>query len=130
MDIQEMDITGCGREGRIGGGTGRCGTLCTSYRSGCKWRITWKSAVRSMRTAQNIANVCKKSDCKMVYISTDYVFDGEGTRPRARGRASSAECIRTDQIRRRTGSTEYTGEDECKNLRYSESTARTSSRPC
>ena len=30
---------------------------------------------------QNIANVCKELDCKMVYISTDYVFDGEGTRP-------------------------------------------------
>lgn len=30
---------------------------------------------------QNIANVCKKLDCKMVYISTDYVFDGKGTRP-------------------------------------------------
>lgn len=28
-----------------------------------------------------IANVCKELDCKMVYISTDYVFDGEGTRP-------------------------------------------------
>ncbi len=27
----------------------------------------------------NIANVCKESDCKMIYISTDYVFDGEGT---------------------------------------------------
>ena len=26
---------------------------------------------------QNIANVCKKLDCKMVYISTDYVFGGE-----------------------------------------------------
>ena len=30
---------------------------------------------------QNIANVCKELDCKMVYISTDYVFDGQGTRP-------------------------------------------------
>ncbi len=30
---------------------------------------------------QNIANVCKKLDCKMVYISTDYVFDGQGTAP-------------------------------------------------
>jgi dTDP-4-dehydrorhamnose reductase len=30
---------------------------------------------------QNIANVCKKLDCKMVYISTDYVFDGQGTEP-------------------------------------------------
>lgn len=30
---------------------------------------------------QNIANVCKKIDAKMVYISTDYVFDGQGTEP-------------------------------------------------
>lgn len=30
---------------------------------------------------QNIANVCKKLDCKMTYISTDYVFDGNGTTP-------------------------------------------------
>lgn len=30
---------------------------------------------------QNIANACKKIDAKMVYISTDYVFDGQGTEP-------------------------------------------------
>ncbi len=30
---------------------------------------------------QNIANACKKLDCKMIYISTDYVFDGQGTEP-------------------------------------------------
>ena len=30
---------------------------------------------------QNIATVCKKLDCKMVYISTDYVFDGQGETP-------------------------------------------------
>ena len=30
---------------------------------------------------EHIANVCKKLDCKMVYISTDYVFDGQGTTP-------------------------------------------------
>ncbi len=30
---------------------------------------------------QNIANVCKRLNCKMVYISTDYVFDGQGTEP-------------------------------------------------
>ena len=28
---------------------------------------------------RNIAKVCKELDCKMIYISTDYVFDGEGT---------------------------------------------------
>lgn len=30
---------------------------------------------------QNIANVCKKLDCKMIQISTDYVFDGQGETP-------------------------------------------------
>jgi len=30
---------------------------------------------------QNIANVCKSLNCKMVYISTDYVFDGQGETP-------------------------------------------------
>ena len=29
----------------------------------------------------NIANICKQLDCKMVYISTDYVFDGQGETP-------------------------------------------------
>ena len=30
---------------------------------------------------RNIAEVCKKLGIKMMYISTDYVFDGQGTRP-------------------------------------------------
>lgn len=30
---------------------------------------------------QNLANTCKKLNAKMVYISTDYVFDGQGTDP-------------------------------------------------
>ena len=30
---------------------------------------------------QNIADVCKTLDCKMLYLSTDYVFDGQGTEP-------------------------------------------------
>lgn len=30
---------------------------------------------------QNIANVAKELDAKMVYISTDYVFDGQGEKP-------------------------------------------------
>ena len=30
---------------------------------------------------QHIADACRKLDAKMVYISTDYVFDGQGTEP-------------------------------------------------
>lgn len=30
---------------------------------------------------QNIADACKAVNCKMLYLSTDYVFDGQGTEP-------------------------------------------------
>ena len=41
------------------------------------------SKVRAVNVTgtQNIADVCKKLDCKMIYISTDYVFNGQGTEP-------------------------------------------------
>ncbi|WP_454969839.1 dTDP-4-dehydrorhamnose reductase [Eubacterium sp.] len=39
--------------------------------------------VRAVNTdgTRNIAEVCKKLNCKMMYISTDYVFNGQGTEP-------------------------------------------------
>ena len=42
-----------------------------------------KSKVHSINVegTANIAEVCKKLDCKMIYISTDYVFNGQGTEP-------------------------------------------------
>ena len=41
------------------------------------------AAVRKVNVdgTQNIANVAKKLDSPMVYLSTDYVFDGQGTTP-------------------------------------------------
>lgn len=30
---------------------------------------------------RNIAEACRKLDCKMLYLSTDYVFDGQGSEP-------------------------------------------------
>lgn len=41
------------------------------------------AAVRKVNVGgtQNIANVAKKLDVPMVYLSTDYVFDGQGTKP-------------------------------------------------
>ena len=43
-------------------------------------KVALVRAINAGGTA-NIANVCKKLDCKMVYISTDYVFDGQGETP-------------------------------------------------
>jgi len=39
------------------------------------------NTVRSINVSgtQNIANICKELDCKMLYLSTDYVFDGQGS---------------------------------------------------
>lgn len=37
-------------------------------------------AVNALGT-ENIARLCKEQDCKLMYISTDYVFDGTGETP-------------------------------------------------
>lgn len=37
-------------------------------------------AINTLGT-ENIANICKEIDAKMIYISTDYVFDGQGETP-------------------------------------------------
>ena len=37
-------------------------------------------AVNAVGT-RNIAQACKALDCKLLYLSTDYVFDGQGTKP-------------------------------------------------
>ena len=42
-----------------------------------------KDKVRAINAGgtRNIAEACKEIDCKMIYISTDYVFDGQGETP-------------------------------------------------
>ena len=35
----------------------------------------------NVQGTKNLANACKKIDCKMIYISTDYVFNGQGEKP-------------------------------------------------
>lgn len=35
----------------------------------------------NVKGTENLAKSCKENDCKMVYISTDYVFDGQGEKP-------------------------------------------------
>ena len=42
-----------------------------------------KEKVRAINVdgTKHIAQMCKKLDCKMIYLSTDYVFDGQGETP-------------------------------------------------
>ena len=35
----------------------------------------------NVKGTRNIAEICKKIGCKMIYISTDYVFNGQGSEP-------------------------------------------------
>lgn len=51
---------------------------------------------------RNIAKVCKELDIKMIQISTDYVFDGEGERPWEPGDACGPKSV--------YGQTKYEGE--------------------
>ena len=43
--------------------------------------MTEKVRAINAKGTENIAGVCKQLDCKMMYISTDYVFDGQGETP-------------------------------------------------
>ena len=48
---------------------------------------------------RNIAKICRELDIKMIQISTDYVFSGEGGKTLgAGGRMRSKECIWTDKV--------------------------------
>ena len=56
--------------------------------------------------AKNIAEVCAERDCKMIYISTDFVFSGEGERPWETDDAAGPISV--------YGRTKYEGETEVK----------------
>ena len=55
---------------------------------------------------KNIAEVCAELDCKMIYISTDFVFSGEGERPWETDDAAGPISV--------YGRTKYEGEAEVK----------------
>lgn len=83
VDIDEMDITDAKSVDDVITGANVDAVIhCAAYTAvdAAEDNIEVCRKVNADGT-QNIANVCKKLDIKMVYISTDYVFDGEGTRP-------------------------------------------------
>ncbi len=83
VDIQEMDITNAESVNQVIGEVNPDAVVhCAAYTAvdAAEDNVEICRKVNADGT-QNIANMCKKLDIPMIYISTDYVFDGEGERP-------------------------------------------------
>ena len=82
VDIQDMDITDAASVEKVIGEAAPDAVIhCAAYTAvdAAEDNVELCRRVNADGT-QNIANVCKKLNCKMIYISTDYVFDGKGTK--------------------------------------------------
>lgn len=83
VDIEEMDITDKTSVDKVVKEAGVDAVIhCAAYTAvdAAEENVEICRKVNAEGT-ENIAKVCKELDLKMVYISTDYVFDGKGTRP-------------------------------------------------
>ena len=82
VDIEEMDITDpAACENVIKEADVEAVIHCAAYTAvdAAEYNIELCTRVNAYGT-ENIARVCEKLNLKMMYISTDYVFDGTGTR--------------------------------------------------
>ncbi|MBE5891989.1 MAG: dTDP-4-dehydrorhamnose reductase [Lachnospiraceae bacterium] len=83
VDIQEMDITNADSVNTVIGEAAPDAVIhCAAYTAvdAAEDNAELCRKVNAEGT-QNIANMCKTLDIPMIYISTDYVFDGTGERP-------------------------------------------------
>ena len=83
VDVAEMDITDAQMVDRVITESGVDKVIhCAAYTAvdAAEDQVDLCRRVNAQGT-ENIAKVCKKLDIPMLYLSTDYVFDGEGTRP-------------------------------------------------
>lgn len=83
VDVEEMDITDADACRRVITGAAPDAVIhCAAYTAvdAAEDNVELCRKINAEGT-KNIAEVCKDLDIKMMYISTDYVFNGEGTRP-------------------------------------------------
>lgn len=85
VDVEEMDITNAEAVDRVIAEANpdaviHCAAWTAVDAAEDPENVAKVRAVNADGT-QNIANVCKKLNCKLLYISTDYVFDGQGSEP-------------------------------------------------
>lgn len=85
VDVEEMDITDMAAVSRVMKETCpdvvvHCAAWTAVDAAEDEENIPKVRAINAGGT-QNIVTVCKELDCKLIYISTDYVFDGQGIKP-------------------------------------------------
>lgn len=83
VDIEEMDITDETAVSRVMEETApeaviHCSAFTAVDRAEEEQELCYKVNVEG---TENIAKMCQKLGCKMLYLSTDYIFSGEGQRP-------------------------------------------------
>lgn len=83
VDVEEMDITDAQAVDRVIRQAKADGVIhCAAYTAVDKAEDEPEICTKvNAEGTENIAKVCKELDLPMMYISTDYVFGGEGERP-------------------------------------------------
>ena len=83
VDIDEMDITDAAAVERVMTEVQPDAVIhCSAYTAVDRAEEDIEICRRvNVDGTENIAKICKKLDCKMLYLSTDYIFSGDGERP-------------------------------------------------
>lgn len=83
LGVEEMDVTDFDACKRVISASGADAVIhCAAYTAvdAAEDNVELCRRINSEGT-RNVAQVCKDAGIKLMYISTDYVFDGQGTRP-------------------------------------------------
>lgn len=83
VDIEEMDITDAECVKRVMAQTAPEAVIhCSAYTAVDRAEEEVELCRRvNAEGTKNVAEVCAGLDCKLLYLSTDYIFSGEGERP-------------------------------------------------
>ena len=82
-DVEEMDITDAGKVSEVLNAEQPDAVIhCAAYTAvdAAEDNVELCRKINAEGT-ENIAKACKELGCKLLYVSTDYVFNGEGERP-------------------------------------------------
>ena len=83
VDVEEMDITDAAQVETVIRNVNPDAVIhCAAYTAVDAAEDNEELCRRvNAQGTENVAKVCQEMDLKIMYISTDYVFDGQGTRP-------------------------------------------------